>query len=100
MNANAQPLIVEEPVFVIVMLAVNPVSQALIRYATRHPPDEDGLGEALAETDGRGEGLVGGDTDTEGLGCAAVRPKNWTATRAMPLIGSVCPAPAMLYAST
>jgi hypothetical protein len=67
-NASVQPLIVEEPVFVMVMLAVSPVFQALTRYATWHPPDGGGLCEALGEIDGRGDGLTDGDTDAEGLG--------------------------------
>jgi hypothetical protein len=49
-----------------------------------------------------GGGLVGGAVVGGGLvgGTLELSPKNEIAYPAMPVSGSTCPAPAMLYAST
>ena len=56
-NPRLHELIAPGPL-VIVTVAVNPVLQSFVTYATRHP--------AAGETDGETDGDTDGETDTEG----------------------------------
>src|ERR687888_371074 len=93
-KASVHPFTVVVLVLVMVMDAVRPLFQALTEYATRQAPDEAG-GEPGVEAGGEPGVEAGGEP-----GVDRSRPKNWMAASAMPLVGRLCPAPWMLYAST
>src|SRR5689334_12653041 len=95
-KTSDQPLTAVVPVLVMVMFAVRPVFQALIVSETRHAPVAGGV-------DGGVEGGLDGGVDggvEGGVDGGVVRPKKAMAAAAMPVLGRLCPAPWMLYAST
>src|SRR4051794_28911950 len=87
------------PEFVIVMVAVRPVFQALTAYPMRQPPEAGGVlvGGVLV-----GGMLVGGGPVGPVLGGTVVlsRPRDVTARSAIPDSGSECRVLATLIAST
>src|SRR3954470_611482 len=89
-KTSDQPLIAEPPPLAIVRLEVRPVFQDWIVSVTVQPPGGGGGGELVVG--GVEIGVVGGG--------ALSRPKKRIAWAAIPLIGRLCPTPAMLYAST